>query len=151
MSSQKCPRCGRDVALDAPGGLCAACLLEAGAETFSSGSGSTDFMPTVSSAAAPATTRLAPRLREGERWGSYQIGRLLGRGGMGEVFVALPRSAGDLDSEESVRTPGGPGRSTAGAASDPPAAKSSSGADISSMSCFVIPGGGCVVGLLSAV
>ena len=74
MSTQECPRCGRPVAPDAPGGLCAACLLEAGAETYSAGSSSTDFMPTVSSAAAVGTAvgaRRAPRLNEGDRWGSY--------------------------------------------------------------------------------
>src|SRR5688572_31380873 len=88
MSERSCPRCRRAVAVDAPDGLCAACLLEAGAETFSAGSGSTDFMPTVSSVAAPSVVRSAPRLAEGDRWGSYLIGRLLGRGGMGEVYDA---------------------------------------------------------------
>ncbi len=61
MSNPTCPRCGRTVALDAPSGLCAGCLLEAGAETFSAGSGSTDFMPTMSSAAAPVVMRAARR------------------------------------------------------------------------------------------
>ena len=83
-----CPRCGRPLAADAPDGLCAACLLQAGAETFSAGSGSTDFMPTVSSVTAAPVVRAAPRLAEGDRWGSYAIGRLLGRGGMGEVYDA---------------------------------------------------------------
>ncbi len=83
-----CPRCGRPLAADAPDGLCAACLLQAGADTLSAGSGSTDFMPTVSSAVASRVLRSAPRLTEGDRWGSYAIGRLLGRGGMGEVYDA---------------------------------------------------------------
>ena len=45
-------------------------------------------MPTVSSVAVPPAARSAPRLADGDRWGSYQIGRLLGRGGMGEVYDA---------------------------------------------------------------
>ena len=74
MSNEPCPRCGRTVAIDAPGGLCASCLLEAGAETYSAGSSSSDFMPTMSSAGSSVVARLAPRLTEGDRWGAYRIG-----------------------------------------------------------------------------
>ena len=94
MSNQPCPRCGRTLAIDAPGGLCASCLLEAGAETYSAGSSSSDFMPTMSSAGPAVVARRAPRLTEGDRWGGYLIGRLLGRGGMGEVYDAEHLSSG---------------------------------------------------------
>ena len=94
MSTHACPRCSRTVANDAPGGLCASCLLEAGAETYFAGSSSTDFMPTMSSAGPAVGARRAPRLTEGDRWGGYEIGRLLGRGGMGEVYDAEHLSSG---------------------------------------------------------
>jgi eukaryotic-like serine/threonine-protein kinase len=105
MSNHACPRCGRPVAIDAPGGLCSTCLLEAGAETFSAGSGSTDFMPTMSSAAAEVAVRRAPRLSEGDRWGSYRIGRLLGRGGMGEVYDAEHIPSGRRVALKVLRSP----------------------------------------------
>src|SRR5262245_3871130 len=77
---RRCSRCGRQLPADAPEGLCASCLLKAGAETLTGASGR--------SAAGDTSTLSAPRLVDGQVWGHYRVIRLLGRGGMGEVYEA---------------------------------------------------------------
>lgn len=90
-----CQECGAELTSDSLQGLCAQCLLKQGLVASASGvSGQTSAVSGQSALdktvldTEPRKPRAGSLPREGQRFGDYQIVRMLGQGGMGTVFEA---------------------------------------------------------------
>jgi len=78
---RRCASCGRALAADSAEGLCAFCLLRASLNTVSSDEN-------IPKAPAESQSPDAQPVWEGAHRGDYEIGPVLGRGGMGDVYEA---------------------------------------------------------------
>ena len=82
-ATKRCPSCSAEIPPDAPGGLCASCLLTPGLElpSYPEPMETADLTPILVKAAPPLVVKF-------HSFGDYQLLAEIARGGMGVVYRA---------------------------------------------------------------